>query len=388
MKKYINLIFLSVLFFFTTSLPSAPARTVQPYQPVTLPVVPVEQAIPASPTYDSVSPSSPVEAPAPPANPATRRYHVLGYYAVDYQGDTASSRSLSTYAMYIDSIANFSLLTDAKGNLTESYAREGAELARAKGTTALALIHNYKEGSFNASVAHGLLTSEANRKRLIENTIKVLQKHGYHGVNVDLENIPPGDRPYYSSLIREFKEALQPLGYLTTVSIPAKTRDDPDNAWSGAFDYKAIGKYADWVQIMTYDEHHAGGPPGPIASLPWVEKVIRYSVTTIPPEKILLGIAAYGYDWSSATTRMVPAGSIAKLVAAYNATPQWNSTLGVPYLFYYKNGDRHEVWYEDTASLSMKLEMVRRYGLMGIGIWRLGYEDKTFWQAVEEKLTR
>jgi len=71
--------------------------------------------------------------------------------------------------------------------------------------------------------------------------------------------------------------------------------DQQDN-WSSAFDYAAIGKYADWVQIMTYDEHWSGGTPGPIASLPWVENVIKYAITVIPKEKILLGVAAYGYD--------------------------------------------------------------------------------------------
>ncbi|MBC7325026.1 MAG: glycosyl hydrolase family 18, partial [Moorella sp. (in: Bacteria)] len=75
------------------------------------------------------------------------------------------------------------------------------------------------------------------------------------------------------------------------------------------------------------------------------------------------------------------------LIATYNARPQWSNTFSVPYLFYYKDGVRHEVWYENAASLRLKLEMVHRYGLKGIGVWRLGYEENTFWQVVAEKMT-
>ncbi|MBC7325468.1 MAG: hypothetical protein H5T99_09165, partial [Moorella sp. (in: Bacteria)] len=259
LKKYASLVRLSLLFLLITTIPPAPARQGQPYQPLNPPAAPVEQAMPppdrppapvTAGNGSSPGPAGEPDPPATPPSPAARRHHVLGYFAVDYPGDTASSRSLRAFAGHIDSIASFSFRTDGHGNLSENSPREGAELARARGTTALALIHNYVNGSFNVAVAHSLLTSKANRQRLIENTIKILQKYGYQGVNVDLENIPPGDRPYYSALILEFKEALQPRGYLTTVSIAAKTWDDPGNPWAGAFDYRDIGQHADWVQIM------------------------------------------------------------------------------------------------------------------------------------------
>jgi spore germination protein YaaH len=44
---------------------------------------------------------------------------------------------------------------------------------------------------------------------------------------------------------------------------------------------------------MTYDEHYPGGTAGPIASISWVENVVKYAITVIPREKIMLGVAAY-----------------------------------------------------------------------------------------------
>lgn len=315
-----------------------------------------------------------------------QRHIVLGYYTIDYPGDKASYFSVKNYGKDMDLISVFAYQVDGYGNLTSLASNNDLYLAFEKGVTPLALIHNYRYGSFNSYDTHSLLTSNKNRKKLIRNTIDILFKYGYKGVNIDIENIPPYDRYYYSLLVREFKEALEPLGYLTVVSIPAKTWDDPYNPWSGGFDYKTIGKYADYVQIMTYDEHFMGNEPGPIASLPWVENVIRYAVSLIDREKVLLGIATYGYDWSYSGTTSVRSKSIYSLVKNYNTKVRWSSTYQVPYFYYYKNGLKHEVWFESADSVSLKFDLVNKYGLKGIGIWNLGSEEPRFWDIVKEKL--
>lgn len=230
------------------------------------------------------------------------------------------------------------------------------------------------------------MTNSANRQRLIQKMIIILKDEGYQGVNIDIENIPCTDRSYYTALVREFKEALEPLGYLTVVSIPAKASDALAAAWSGAFDYQAIGASPDWVQIMTYDEHWAGGALGPIASLPWVESVLKYAISVIPKEKILLGIATYDYDWSFGTAAMLTYQSVNNLANTYEVQPQWHDTYGEPFFYYHKGGVKHEVWYEDAAAASLKFDLVNQYGFKGIGIWRLGFEDVTFWQAVVGRL--
>ncbi|MEW6183029.1 MAG: glycosyl hydrolase family 18 protein [Bacillota bacterium] len=352
--------------------------------------VSVESLIAANPGVDpnnlQVGQTIVIPAPSTPSPPPATARHVLGYYTVDYPGDADSFNSLSAYGSRINSIATFTFLVDGSGNVTGTTPTDGVNLALNRGAVPLALIHNYRNEGFDAAGAHNLLSNTASRQRLVQNMVDILKGKGYKGVNIDLENVPPSDRSYYTALVREFKAALQPLGCLTTVSIPAKTADVPTAAWSGAFDYAAIGASADWVQLMTYDEHWFGGTPGPIASLPWVENVIKYAVSVIPKEKTLLGIPTYGYDWTSSTTSIVTYKSVSSLINAYNAQPQWDSTACEPYFTYYAGRVKHEVWYENADSARLKFDLVNKYGLMGIGIWRLGYEDDSFWQAVAEKL--
>ncbi|HEX2987687.1 MAG TPA: hypothetical protein VHS06_05895, partial [Chloroflexota bacterium] len=39
----------------------------------------------------------------------------------------------------------------------------------------------------------------------------------------------------------------------------------------------------------------------------------------------------------------------------------------------------HEVWLEDATSVAGKLQIATRYGLGGVGAWRLGQEDPGVW---------
>ena len=55
---------------------------------------------------------------------------------------------------------------------------------------------------------------------------------------------------------------------------------------------------ADYVLIMTYEWGYTYGPPMATAPLNKVEEVLRYAVSQIPPEKLLMGIPNYAYDWT------------------------------------------------------------------------------------------
>ena len=48
---------------------------------------------------------------------------------------------------------------------------------------------------------------------------------------------------------------------------------------------------------MAYDEHWSSSTPGPVASLPWCERVGAYAISTIPVEKLVMGVPFYGRAW-------------------------------------------------------------------------------------------
>ncbi|OFW77922.1 MAG: hypothetical protein A2201_08810 [Alicyclobacillus sp. RIFOXYA1_FULL_53_8] len=108
----------------------------------------------------------------------------------------------------------------------------------------------------------------------------------------------------------------------------------------------------------------------------------KYATTVMPISKILLGLAAYGYDWNtttgaSATDCSIP--TIDALIAQYHVTPSWDSTNAAPYFTYTDaSGDSHTVYYENSASLEPKLQLATQFNLAGVAIWQAGSESQAF----------
>lgn len=310
---------------------------------------------------------------------------VLGFTTNDYQGDNAPHNSLTKYSSSINSIATFSYQIDSNGGLklTGQPQTNSVKFANSNGIKPLLLIHNFNNGNFDLNLSHAVLSDASTRKKLIDNILLIMSKEEYSGVNIDIENIYWYNRDNYTSFIKDLKARLAPYGFLTTLSVPAKTYDSyKNNNWSGAFDYPEIGKYADKILLMTYDEHYFGGAPGPVASLPWVEKVLAYASSVIPSKKLLLGIPGYGYDWASTGSKTVTFKNADGLMASTSSKSVWDDNEKSPYFTYTRNGVKHTVWYEDVKSLSNKLPLVEKYNLGGIGIWKLGYDNDRFWEVV------
>lgn len=316
---------------------------------------------------------------------STGKKKVLGFATYYYSGDSSSYNSMVNNRSNIDQIATHNYITDGKGNITGLMPTNQLNYANKNGIEALAMVAN----NFDGNIAKTLLESPSNVKNLINNLLVQMKTNGYKGVNIDLEGIYSYNRNQYTEFIKQLYNTLKPQGFTVTLSVPAKINDNPANTWCAAYDYAKLGNYADKIILMTYDEHYPGGQPGAVASINWVENVIKYAVSVIPKEKILLGTAAYGYDWSSNGTKAYGIQGIYNLATKYGATILWDKLSQTPY-FNYKDasGISHTVWFENENSLKYKLDLVNKYDLNGIGIWRLGLENSAYWISIKEKFNR
>lgn len=311
---------------------------------------------------------------------------VLGYSVKNYDLDFNSLRSIEQHGQALTQIASFRYTIDANGQLIEE-GNQDAHVAEARKQGALPLlsVHN----NFNASLVGDLMKSDSARANFIRNLLSTIQQQQYVGVNIDLENIPRQYRDQLNQFMRDLRDALHPQGYLVTIAVPAKQSDAATNSWMDAFDYKSIGETADFIVIMTYDEHWFGGQPGPIAGYKWTEQSLQYALSQISKDKVLLGVAAYGYDWPETpgvNGKAVTAYTLSKLLDQYGGQPVFDPTEKENSYFYTDdNGVKHTIWIEDAASLPYKLELAERYGIRGIGIWRLGLENQEFWDTYQAK---
>jgi spore germination protein len=320
----------------------------------------------------------------------TEKRVVLGFYT-DPEGPTPGSKeSVSKNAKLLDEIAFFWYSFDATGKVVPSgkVDLKIKETAQKNGSKAYALVHNMNlTGSvgFDANLAHHVLSNSAIRANLVTNLVNLTTKDGWDGISVDVEKSPPGDRDNFSAFVAELGKALKAKDKVLNISIPAKFVDYPSDLWSGAYDYAAIGKAADQIILMTYDEHGLGTTQGPIASEGWVDRVIKFAVGKIPKEKIVMGLPVYSFDWGTNKSTMPDYLSYAQTVERakkHGVEIQTDPNAKVPQFSYTANGVRHEVYFENIASLRAKMDDALKHKLHGVAIWRLGMEDPEIWDQL------
>jgi spore germination protein YaaH len=323
---------------------------------------------------------------------------VLGFYTEKEGTYPGSQPTVDSHFNSLTIIAPFWYKLDDKspGSLIDSvspdHKRKVIKSAHEKHLKVYMVVHNlfYETVEKGKQVASNVLINDSNRKVFIQNLRNEMNQFKYDGINIDMENLNLTDRDSFSLMIKELSDALHRDGKVVTVSVPANTGDSRANPWSPWFDYEKLGQYSDGLMIMTYDEHNPRTKPGSTASVDWTEATIHYALKQgVPPSKILLGIAGYGWDWDTTANKAVYS-SYAQLMdqkKIYKAKVVWDSRSQTPHFSYVdKDQHSHQVWFENSHSLRFKLNLVEKYNLRGIGIWRLGLEDPKYWTIIPEKI--
>ncbi|MZP28505.1 hypothetical protein GTO91_02040 [Heliobacterium undosum] len=218
---------------------------------------------------------------------------------------------------------------------------------------------------------------------LVNELVAFVNQTGADGLNIDLENFSVGKRSAYVSFLQALAGPLHAKGKTLSVAVAPATRANTGD-WADAYDYRAIGSIVDKVIVMAYDEHWSTSQPGPVASIGWVDNVARYMVSTIPPEKLILGIPFYGRHWVNGKNGNGVGYDRALRLSAENRAPiEWIAAQGAFRLRYTGTNGQNELWLDNTASLQAKMRLVHVYDLAGVAAWRLGLEDTQLWDSFQ-----
>ncbi len=294
---------------------------------------------------------------------------VLGYYEGGAGG--AGYKTLEQDAHLLSGIVPDWYTIWANGAITGQPDERVLQYARDHSLWVFALV---QQNQYGGQVLGPLLESPLSSRRAMESMLALCETEGFDGINLDFEGVPPKDRQDYTSFVGQLASLLHRYGYYLTLSVPAETQDEPGNSWTGAYDYRALGKEADLVMVMAYDQHYAGGSAGPIDSTAWVQQVANFSARTIPPRRVVLGIPLYGYDWGgSSTAQGLSFAAYRQLALQHGESPSAQD------LVYWQDGVRHIAYYAGLSDFESKIRLASSYGLRGIVLWRLGLEDPSIW---------
>ena len=251
-------------------------------------------------------------------------------------------------------------------------ARRLLRAAHRHGLRAELLVSNYSNRleDFDPRAAHRLLDGD---RHLVAVATRLgrFARQGWDGVNIDLERIRRGDADGLVDFVRAIQDAMPDA---KSVTIDVSATGSVAGYRDRGYRMRALGQAADTVKLMTYDEH---GPtwsgPGPIGSLDWQRRSLEAALDAVPPTRLDLGVAGYGYSWPEhGTGRSYTIRTIRRMLERDGASARWRADDG-EWTARLSNGT--VLWWSDRRSYGERVDLAREHGLHGLAVWRLGSAD-------------
>lgn len=241
----------------------------------------------------------------------------------------------------------------------------------------------------NMSETSKMLSDYKSRENVINQIIKYIKQYNLDGINIDFEGMYETDKDNFSRFLIEIRPRLNEIGAVLSVDVTA-----PDGApeWSLCYDRYTIGKVADYVMFMAYDQYGVSATKaGTTAGHNWVEANVKKFLgqEEVKAEKIILGIPFYTRVWKenigNVTSNVVNIGNVNNVIPS-NATKTWDEDLQQYYVEYKKGGATYKIWVEDEKSIEAKLDLVSKYNLGGAAYWEYDRATNSIWNLIESKI--
>ena len=264
------------------------------------------------------------------------------------------------------------------------------ELVRGRHLPILPLINNYipqfvgsEQSQWDSNALHLLLTDLKHRAEFVQSLTEMVLRENWQGINIDFEQVPESDRDSLTAFMEKLSRVFHSKGLIVTQDVQME---------EGAFDLPGLAEACDFIIPMLYDEHSPGadgGGIGSIAGVPWYTARLKELFALVPPDKVVLGLGNYAYDWKDGEVNGASINYQAAVVQAKESSDPDDPTVAQitldpktlnPFYHYLDDsGARHSVWMLDAASLYNHLRLAEPFKPRGAALWYLGSEDPGIW---------
>lgn len=243
------------------------------------------------------------------------------------------------------------------------------------------------------------------QQTLIDNLINLVQARGAHGVNIDFEGLPSGQKTNFANFMVSLSNQMHSAIPGSEVSTVLYAVD-----WSNVFDFSIMEPAVDHYIIMGYAYYYAGsGTAGPTDPLYHFGSSYNYTLSKsityyldkgCPKDKLILGLPSYGYEWATSSTSIPSSTTASGSAKTFNvimnnssgnysaANHQWEQDSYAD-AFVFNDGTTKQCFISLDSAWRKRLEHVNNTGIGGIGIWALGYDNgyTDLWDAIGDYLT-
>ena len=330
---------------------------------------------------EQVMPESSFEAPVYTSISMDEKVR-LGFHQVTRQeaNNTLESYVSVTKDMNVIVPTWFNVISD-DGTYNSLASKEYVDKAHEMGLQVWAMVENVStQESVKNLNTKTLMSSTSTRRKLIENLMKEADTYGFDGFNLDFESLKAEAGPHYVQFIRELSVSCRQKGLVLSVDnyVPSP--------YSAFYNRREQGIVADYVIVMGYDEHYAGGDAGSVASISYVKDGIENTLKEVPKEKVINAVPFYTRVWTvnegKTTSKAYGIADARQWVADNHVDLTWDQELGQFYGSTVNGNGEQYIWMEDEKSMALKIGLVKDFDLAGVACWKLGFESSDIWDIV------
>ena len=330
---------------------------------------------------EQVTPESSFEAPVYTSISMDEKVR-LGFHQVTRQeaNNTLESYVSVTKDMNVIVPTWFNVISD-DGTYNSLASKEYVDKAHEMGLQVWAIVENVStQESVKNLNTKTLMSSTSTRRKLIENLMKEADTYGFDGFNLDFESLKAEAGPHYVQFIRELSVSCRQKGLVLSVDnyVPSP--------YSAFYNRREQGIVADYVIVMGYDEHYAGGDAGSVASISYVKDGIENTLKEVPKEKVINAVPFYTRVWTvnegKTTSKAYGIADARQWVADNHVDLTWDQELGQFYGSTVNGNGEQYIWMEDEKSMALKIGLVKDFDLAGVACWKLGFESSDIWDIV------
>jgi spore germination protein YaaH len=243
---------------------------------------------------------------------------------------------------------------------------------RPRGVMRMAMVTSWHGDKFHQRSVRAL----ARDPRALASAAGAIGRHagamGYTGLVIDFETLQPEDLDGQLRVMRAIVDSARAHGVRTVAAaVPAVD--------TAAYPARPLVRVVDFIIPMLYDQHWSGSEPGPVSAPDWVRASLAVRLREIGPERIVVGLPTYGYQWRQGQpTRDVGYAEARRLSTEAGTALRRDaatSTLRA------KSAD-WELWITDAALLQRLVREARQAGIRRFALWRMGREDPAMWSSV------
>lgn len=331
----------------------------------------------------------------------SKKYEVFGWHP-HWMGSAWESYNFSL----LSTIAYFAYIVDPEtgsysnpAQIQEWLTTSMVDSAKMNGTRVLLSMasHGYAEND-------RFLSNQAAWNTFSDSISRLIIARNADGVDLNFENVPEKHKEslvnFVTFLRTNLSNSLPGGKVFLSITLPSySTRE--------AFDHVKLGELVDLMVIMGYDYHKGKGITGAVSPLRTTSRngislqstLDYYAKYNLDVGKTVLALPYYGAQWKGKINNKgvydtyfdkdIPYREVMNLYGT-TYTPQYDFVSMTNY-FFLEFGDSTSVecWYDNASTLEKKYNLALSYGLKGVGIWALGYDNgyTDLWQLIDNRFT-